>query len=47
MFAALFNVVIPVTLNDDKHVVALFNVVVQFILVGPETFNGETNVILL
>ena len=51
-FAVLFNIVIPdtfniITLNDDKHVVLLFNVVAPFILVDPETFNDETNVILL
>jgi len=46
-FAVLFNIVIPDTLNDDKHVVLLLNVVAPFILVDPETFNDETNVILL
>ncbi len=29
-FAVLFNVVIPDTLNDDKHVVLLLNVVAPF-----------------
>ncbi len=44
---ALFKVVVPDTLNDDKHIVLLLNVVAPFILVDPETFNDETNVILL